>query len=217
MTTEEQVIQNIIQSYDEHLIDLDFKIEIPRFIRIDQFTSTQLKLLENLIKNKEELFLEIDVFDEISQKTFALEKDEINEILVNKPHKYSIQTIHFNFAYAMIWISLTFQDQITELTDTISKSNRINKKNISVAIIVSLMCLTTFFITFGGIPELLSFAIFAAGFLSIGYIYDKIKERIIYKSRKKQNELKFYINHDLTQHLADFANIKLNLDDVDPQ
>lgn len=211
MINEEQVIENIINNYNQNLIGIDFETQISRDKPICEFTPAQLHLFEHLVDNKEILFLEIELFNDDSHNLVKLD-DEINKNHLYQYQLYHIQRINFNFAYAMIWISLIFKDEIDQLMDEVLKPDPIDRKNILLAIIVALVCFTTLLITFGVLPEIMVFILFAGGFLSLGYIYDKIKELITYKSKKKQSERKFYVSQYLTEHLANYADDKLRLD-----
>lgn len=211
MINEEQAIANIINNYNQNLIGIDFETQIPRDKPIREFTPSQLHLLEHLVDNKDVLFLEIELFDDDSYNLVKLD-GEMNKNDLDRYHHYHIQRINFNFAYAMIWISLSFQHEVDQLMNEVLKPNPIDKKDILLAIIIALICFTTLLITFGGLPELMVFALFAGGFSSLSYIYDKTKELIIYKSKRKQNERKFYVSQYLTEHLDHYANDKLHLD-----
>lgn len=130
--------------------------------------------------------------------------------ILHQPQNYEIKTITFNYAYGMIWITIYFSDQIDHLLNEITVSETINPKDIFLALIIAVMCFVTFFMTYGGIPEILGFTLLGARFLAACFIHEKFKNHL--SSKNKITEQKFYISHYLTNYLAEYANQKFNLD-----
>lgn len=212
MMNEEKLLHEIIAHYDEQLTDIDFKTTIPRNTLISEFSPQQSQLLKLLIERKKSLFLEFEYFDTELNDIIYFEDDAKELELFHQPQKYQILSIDFDYAFSLITISLIFQDQIEQLLKEVLIPEPFDKKIIAVALLVAVICFLTFFITYNDIHELLAFIIFAIGFLALGYIYDKIKNSFINKSKKKINERKFYASQYLSAHLARHAIQKLNLD-----
>lgn len=207
---EEELIQKIIQQYDEPLRDINPEIMIPRDKLIIEFTNLELDTLQKLIDNS--ISLNFEFFDKSLNKIFMLEDDEQIRTIFHQSQNYFLKSISFNYASAMIWISVMFKEEMDQLMKEVLTLEPIDKKDISIAVIIAIVCFSTFFITYGGIPELAGFAIFGVGFLAIGFIYDKIKYRLTYNNKSKTNERRFNTSHYLTAHLAEHAHQKLKLD-----
>ena len=210
---EEQLIQKIIHLYDESHKNINLDIIIPRDKLLIEFTNLELETLQKLIDDN--ISLNFELLDKSLNKTFELEDDAQIRTIFHQTQNYLLKNITFNYASAMIWISVMFKEEIDQLIQEVFIPEPIDKKDISVALIIALICFSAFFITYGGIPELLGFAIFAAGFLAIGFIYDKIKSRFTNNSESKINERRFHASQYLTAHLAEHAHQKLKLDIIE--
>lgn len=209
---EEKLIQEIIDIYAEVARDIYDGTLIPRNKAITEFTTVELETLRLLMNDRVTLSLDFEFFDKVSNIFFKLENDSMIKTILHQPQNYEIKTITFNYAYGMIWITLYFADQIDHLLNEITVPETINPKDIFFALVVAVMCFVTFFMTYGGIPEILGFTLSGAGSLAACFIYEKLKNHLSSKNKNKITEQKFYISHYLTNYLAEYANQKLNLD-----
>ncbi|AMW79298.1 hypothetical protein AMD27_10590 [Acinetobacter sp. TGL-Y2] len=213
--TEQELMQEIIHQYDEALKNIDLDTIIPRDKAIIELTHIELETLQKLIENRTALSLNFEFFDITLNKTVEIKEDFQVRTIFHQSQNYCLKSISFNYASAIILISLVFKEPMDQLINEVITPKPIDKKDISLAMIIAIICFSTFFITYGGIPEILSFALFGAGFSALGFIYEKVKDRLNFNSKRKINERRFYTSQYLTAHLAEHAHQRLNLDSVE--
>ncbi len=167
--------------------------------------------LESLFHPELNLFITVEC--ENINTNEIIEVTEENYLTIkHAPASYLVKSLSFDYASALIFISLNYQDEIQDLSNENTSAPKINILYFSFALITAITMIYVFISLSEASGELLKFIIFGIAFVCLAYLYESLKAFLPQQQKKKKTEMEFHIAAYLASHLQDFAEQKYHLD-----
>ena len=208
---EQKTIDKIKSDYIQNLPEA-FSIEnIPRQQPIHLFNQNQMDSFDSLFHPELNLFITVEC--ENINTNEIIEVTEENYLTIkHAPASYLVKSLSFDYASALIFISLYYQDEIQDLSNENTSAPKINILYFSFALITAITMIYVFISLSEASGELLKFIIFGIAFVCLAYLYESLKAFLPQQQKKKKTEMEFHIAAYLASHLQDFAEQKYHLD-----
>ena len=208
MINEEYVIDKIQTDYMENIPNDCFIQLIPRETPLNHFNLQQKAALELILDPTNNLHLSIIFKDLSDHKNFEYSEDDKDKIIQN-PSEFILESISFQLASALIFISLYYQDEVHALSNQVNIEKKINYILVILAIIIVIISIFLFISVHEQLNQFVKFIIFVIGFTAIVYLYEIYKQK---NKKNKQIENQFYIAQYLAIKLEEFSADQFQLD-----